>query len=76
LKLRPEEVEGWPAYLYSQASLAISIAPLDEGMLLDHPALALVAESPLFGQRVMHSRRRVKTRDGGDAVIKNLTELR
>ncbi|MBF3357003.1 transcription-repair coupling factor, partial [Pseudomonas aeruginosa] len=42
----------------------------------DHPALALVAESPLFGQRVMQRRRREKTRDGGDAVIKNLTELR
>ncbi|EIU7182061.1 transcription-repair coupling factor, partial [Pseudomonas aeruginosa] len=40
------------------------------------PALALVAESPLFGQRVMQRRRREKTRDGGDAVIKNLTELR
>ncbi|MBF3167358.1 transcription-repair coupling factor, partial [Pseudomonas aeruginosa] len=39
-------------------------------------ALALVAESPLFGQRVMQRRRREKTRDGGDAVIKNLTELR
>ncbi|HCU0721034.1 TPA: transcription-repair coupling factor, partial [Pseudomonas aeruginosa] len=32
--------------------------------------------SPLFGQRVMQRRRREKTRDGGDAVIKNLTELR
>ncbi|EPF1376291.1 transcription-repair coupling factor, partial [Pseudomonas aeruginosa] len=30
----------------------------------------------LFGQRVMQRRRREKTRDGGDAVIKNLTELR
>ncbi|WP_034069607.1 transcription-repair coupling factor, partial [Pseudomonas aeruginosa] len=47
-----------------------------EGLLLDQPALALVAESPLFGQRVMQRRRREKTRDGGDAVIKNLTELR
>ncbi|HBO5389211.1 TPA: transcription-repair coupling factor, partial [Pseudomonas aeruginosa] len=64
------------AFLASQARLAISIAPLDEGLLLDHPALALVAESPLFGQRVMQRRRREKTRDGGDAVIKNLTELR
>ncbi|MCS8467649.1 transcription-repair coupling factor, partial [Pseudomonas aeruginosa] len=69
-------VDGWPAFLASQARLAISIAPLDEGLLLDHPALALVAESPLFGQRVMQRRRREKTRDGGDAVIKNLTELR
>ncbi len=59
-----------------QTRLAISIAPLDEGLLLDQPALALIAESPLFGQRVMQRRRREKSRDGGDNVIKNLTELR
>lgn len=74
IKLKPVEVAGWPAFSESRERLAITIAPLDEGLLLDE--LALVAESPLFGQRVMQRRRREKTRDGGDNVIKNLTELR
>jgi transcription-repair coupling factor (superfamily II helicase) len=74
LKLRPQEVEGWGGFLASEEHLAIAIAPLDEGLLLDE--VALVAESPLFGQRVMQRRRREKSRDGGDNVIKNLTELR
>ncbi|UTW09843.1 transcription-repair coupling factor [Pseudomonas benzenivorans] len=74
LKLKPREVEGWEAFSASSERLAICIAPLDEGLLLDE--LALIAESPLFGQRVMQRRRREKTRDGGDNVIKNLTELR
>jgi transcription-repair coupling factor (superfamily II helicase) len=74
LKLRPQEVEGWDGFLSSEERLAIAIAPLDEGLLLDE--VALVAESPLFGQRVMQRRRREKSRDGGDNVIKNLTELR
>ncbi len=74
LKLRPQEVEGWGGFLASEERLAIAIAPLDEGLLLDE--VALVAESPLFGQRVMQRRRREKCRDGGDNVIKNLTELR
>ncbi len=74
LKLKPKEAEDWPAFVASGERLGICIAPLDEGLLLDE--LALVAESPLFGQRVMQRRRREKSRDGGDNVIKNLTELR
>ena len=74
LKLKPREVDGWPAFVASGERLNICIAPLDEGLLLDD--LALIAESPLFGQRVMQRRRREKGREGGDNVIKNLTELR
>lgn len=74
LKLKPREVSGWMDFLASGERLNICIAPLDEGLLLDE--LALIPESPLFGQRVMQRRRREKTRDHGDNVIKHLTELR
>jgi len=74
LKLKPREVADWPEFTASKERLGICIAPLDEGLQLDE--LALIAESPLFGQRVMQRRRREKSRDGGDNVIKNLTELR
>ncbi len=74
LKLKPVEVGGWPEFASSKERLGICIAPLDEGLLLED--LALIAESPLFGQRVMQRRRREKSRDGGDNVIKNLAELR
>lgn len=76
LKLHPQALDGWPAFVDSDERLAIAIAPLDEGLLLDQPGLALIAESPLFGQRVMQRRRREKGRDAGENVIKNLTELR
>ncbi|OLU22868.1 transcription-repair coupling factor [Pseudomonas sp. PA15(2017)] len=74
LKLKPKEVEGWPQFCASKERLGITIAPLDEGLQLAD--IALIAESPLFGQRIMQRRRREKTRDAGDNVIKNLTELR
>lgn len=74
LKLKPREVADWPEFTASKERLGICIAPLDEGLLLDD--ITLIAESPLFGQRVMQRRRREKSRDGGDNVIKNLTELR
>ncbi len=74
LHLRPREVAGWAAFVASDERLAISIAPLDEGLLLDE--LALIPENPLFGQRVMQRRRRDRTPGAGENVIKNLTELR
>ncbi|WP_137888004.1 transcription-repair coupling factor [Pseudomonas sp. 2FE] len=76
LHLRPQAVDGWLDFIGSSERLAICIAPLDDGLLLEQPAVALIAESPLFGQRVMQRRRREKRSDSGDAVIKNLTELR
>ncbi|KAB0548861.1 transcription-repair coupling factor [Pseudomonas argentinensis] len=74
LKLKPREVDGWSQFCAGKERLGITIAPLDEGLQLEE--IALIAESPLFGQRVMQRRRREKTRDAGDNVIKNLTELR
>ncbi|SDG06027.1 transcription-repair coupling factor [Pseudomonas abietaniphila] len=78
LKLRPKTLDSWQEFVDSKERLAITIAPLDDGLVLDQPALALIAESPLFGQRVMQRRRREKRADGhaNDAVIKNLAELR
>ncbi len=78
LKLRPKTLDSWQEFVDSKERLAITIAPLDEGLVLEDPALALVAESPLFGQRVMQRRRRDKRADShaSDAVIKNLAELR
>ncbi|WP_339485681.1 transcription-repair coupling factor [Pseudomonas sp. EL_65y_Pfl2_R95] len=74
LKLKPREVDGWTQFIAGKERLGITIAPLDEGLQLED--VALIAESPLFGQRVMQRRRREKTRDAGENVIKNLTELR
>ena len=56
--------------------MAITVAPLDEGLMLKQPALALIAESQLFGERVQQRRRRKTSQDYADQVVKNLTELR
>ena len=76
LNLRPGQVDGWAAFQASAERIAIALAPLDEGLVLDDPAVALIPENPLFGQRIMQRRRREKGRDAGENVIKNLTELR
>ncbi|MEH6491071.1 transcription-repair coupling factor [Halopseudomonas sp.] len=73
---RPQQVDSWLDFVNGEHSLAMTIAPLDQGLLTRSPAVAVIAESQLFGQRVMQRRRRGKATDMGDAIIRNLTELR
>jgi len=76
IPLKPEPVDSWSAFVDSDILCGITIAPVDRGLLSNDPAIALIAESQLFGQRVMQRRRRGKTTDLGDTIIRNLTELR
>ncbi|EZQ19978.1 transcription-repair coupling factor [Halopseudomonas bauzanensis] len=76
ISLKPEPVDSWADFINSQLSCAIMIAPVDQGLLSQDPPVALIAESQLFGQRVMQRRRRGKATDLGDTLIRNLTELR
>lgn len=71
----PVEVESWEDFLTADFRIAICVAPIEAGVLLDD--LALIPESALLGQRVMQRRRRDKNRDSNhEHVIRNLTELR
>jgi len=75
LDRHPETVPGWDAFLASHAPSAITVAPIDEGLLLTDPPLALIAESQLYGERVMQRRRRRMRERDAEAVVRNLAEL-
>lgn len=68
------DVDSWQDFLDSNSDLAITIGPLEAGLHLDK--VLVIAEPQLFGQRVMQSRRRRKSQDNSEAIVKNLTELR
>ena len=72
--IKPEICDSWQAFIVSKKRLAITVGPLETGLQLSDTII--IAEPQLFGQRVMQTRRRRKTPDNNDAVIKNLTELR
>ena len=73
--IRPEVIDGWRTFADSPAALAITTAPVERGLWLDQPALALVPESLLLGERVRQERRRRRAATDPDLVIRNLTEL-
>ncbi len=73
--VRPTSFDSWQQFFSTQTKLGISIATLDEGVLLSEPNIALITESQLFGERVQQRRRRKAANKDNDAIINNLTEL-
>ncbi|WP_331346919.1 transcription-repair coupling factor [Cellvibrio sp. UBA7661] len=76
IRVRPVTVESWEDFITSNDNIAITVAPLEQGLSLSEPKIALIAESQLFGERIQQQRRRKQTQDNADMVVKNLTELK
>jgi len=74
--LKPQIFESWQDFYTSNSKLGLTVAPLEHGLVLDEPKLALITETQLFGERVAQRRRRKSeaARDS-DSVVRNLTEL-
>jgi transcription-repair coupling factor (superfamily II helicase) len=73
--LIPAQVSDWQAFLESDATLAITVAPLQNGLFLEDPAIAVIAETQLFGEQVLQQRRRRAKQRDPDLIIRNLVEL-
>lgn len=76
IRIRPDSLDSWNDFLNHPEKLAITIAPLEQGLLLTDPKIALISEAQLFGERIQQQRRRKQTQDNADLVVKNLTELK
>jgi len=74
--LHPALFEDWQSFLNGDAALGLTVAALEQGLLLEEPRLAIISEGQLFGEQAVQHRRRkaARTRDA-DAVIRDLTEL-
>src|SRR5690554_5837153 len=74
IRRSPKVVENWNEFIASDEALAISVAPLEQGLV--QPGISIIAESQLFGERVQQQRRRKQAQDNSDLIVKNLTELK
>jgi len=76
--IKAVHVENFCAFLAAPVALGITICPLEKGFIFDTPnstSIALVGESDLYGNRSAPVRRRKRTFDATEQVIKHLTEL-
>jgi transcription-repair coupling factor (superfamily II helicase) len=76
IRIAPTLVDDWASFINGKDRIAITVAPLEQGLLLVDPAIALITETQLFGERVQQQRRRKQTQDNSDLIVKNLTELK
>jgi transcription-repair coupling factor (superfamily II helicase) len=73
--IRPAQVDGWSAFLQGRDPLGLTVAPLEKGLWLEDPDLAIITETQLYGERVRQERRRRARERDSEAIVRNLTEL-
>jgi transcription-repair coupling factor (superfamily II helicase) len=76
LKIKPVHIDHWHEFIESDIRLAITETFIENGFLLNDPAIAVITETQLFGNQVKQRRRRKTSHDISEQVIKNLTELK
>ncbi len=74
-KIIPTLVDSWPEFLNQNHTLAITIGPLDDGLILQQENIAIITESNLFGARAKQKRRRRRQIRDAESLIKNLSDL-
>ncbi len=75
-KITLKSVENWQAFLNSEVSPCIIVAPMEEGICLANPSLAIITESQLSGEKVLQRRRRKQSANKElENIVNNLNEL-
>jgi transcription-repair coupling factor (superfamily II helicase) len=72
----PNKVENWNSFLHGDVEFGIAIMPIEHGLIIHDPNIAIITEAQLFGERVMQRRLRKRKQQDAEAVVRNLTELR
>jgi len=73
--ISPVPVADWQAFVSGDAKVALTVAPAAGGLLLDEPAVALLTEEQIFGERALQERRRRRVERDPAAILRELTDL-
>jgi len=76
VKLPAKPVQNWQEFLQSEHKVCITVAPLEQGLMLSDPPLAIIVESQLSGEKAQQRRRRQKSASRNlENIFNNLDEL-
>ncbi|MGZ5058781.1 MAG: CarD family transcriptional regulator, partial [Methylobacter sp.] len=75
-KIPVKQVDNWNQFLQSEVSPCLLVAPMDHGLQLENPAIAIITENLLSGEKVQQRRRRRKSAAHElENIVNNLNEL-
>ena len=75
-KISIKPTDNWQAFLSQGISPSITVAPMDHGLLLGQPPLAIITESLLSGEKIQQRRRRRRSAAYElENIVNNLNEL-
>ena len=69
------QLADWTEFIQGEVRLGLTVAPLEQGAQLEDPAIALISEGQLFGERVMQRRLRKRRQQDPENIVRNLGEL-
>ena len=68
-------VDGWQEFLDDGHRIGVTIAPVDNGVLLPNAGIAIVSEQQLFGERTKTRRRKQRKDRDPETIIRQLNDL-
>jgi transcription-repair coupling factor (superfamily II helicase) len=75
-KIPVKQVESWQTFLIDDSSPGITMAPMDHGVWLENPTIAIITESLLSGEKIQQRRRRRRSAAHElENIVNNLNEL-
>ncbi|MFV8833789.1 transcription-repair coupling factor [Aquisalimonas sp.] len=73
--IQPEPVPSWDAFAAGDYKTAMTIAPVEDGALIEQAGIAVIPEAVLFGNRAQQRRRRRQQERDPSLIIKDLNDL-
>jgi transcription-repair coupling factor (superfamily II helicase) len=75
-KITVKPVDNWQVFITGDISPAVTVAPMDHGVWLENPPLAIITESLLSGEKIQQRRRRRRSAAHElENIVNNLNEL-
>ncbi len=74
-QINAPSMDDWQLFMASEIPLAITVSPIARGLQLKDPAITVLAEEQLFGERAKQERKRRRADRDPEKIIRDLSDL-